>query len=152
MYKKSIGLLIIIPFALMLGACSSDDDLETRTFELEEEGIASEVTYYHNDDDEVVKQTTENIIPYDALGLSSKDEAEEMLEAESDEMDDVEGITEEIEYDDDEATEKLEIVYDEIDPDEAEDLSGMMLEGDVENGVSMEKSAEIIEEQGFEEK
>lgn len=55
MYKKGIVMLLIVTIAFILGACGAKE--ETRTF------------YYEGD--KVTKQTSENVVPYESVGISS---------------------------------------------------------------------------------
>ncbi len=150
MKKKIIGIALAVSLAVLLAACG--DNLEERVFEAEEMGIKSTLTYYH-DDDRVVKQTAENVIEYDLLGLTSKEEAEEIFGPDAEQYEGIDGIKHEMKYSDDEATEILEINYDEVDYDAAKDLPGIMFEGDPEeHDIGMEQSAEMLSKQGFTEK
>ncbi len=149
MYKKGIGILLVLAMVFMLGACGSKE--EKRVFEMKEDGIAMTVTYYYKGD-KVTKQTTKNVMNYDAIGVPSKEAAKEILDPLSDMFKDVEGIKEKIDYGEYEVTEVIEVDYEKIDLDEAKGLPGMMLDGDTKNGISMKKSAEMLLDQGFEEK
>lgn len=131
-------------------AKSEEEDGE-RTFVMEDEGLVVTLTYHH-EGDEVVKQTTENILSYEENGIESKDEAKEMMEPQSEQLQGYDGLTEEIDYGEDELTETMEIDYSEADLDEIGDLPGMMQDGDTDGGISMELSAQMLLEQGFEEK
>lgn len=130
-------------------AKSEEEDGE-RTFVLEDEGMVVKLTYYH-EGDEVVKQTTENILSYEENGIESKEQAEQMMEPQSEQLQGYDGLTEEIDYGDDELTETMEIDYTKADLDEISDLPGMMQDGDTDGGISMELSAQMLLEQGFEE-
>ncbi len=130
---------------------ADDGEEKTRTFRAEEPGIQATITYYYQGDN-VTKQTTENVIDYEAVGLESKDEAKEMFDPESEQFQGVDGVTHEMIYEDDQATELLEVDYENLDFDEAGNLPGMMFEeGAEEYGISMEQSADMLLEQGFEE-
>lgn len=149
MFKKGLGILFALSILFLLGACGSD--VETSEFELEENGVVMLMTYHH-EGDEVIKQTAENTIPYTSLGVESEDEAKQFLEPQSEQMQGIDGLKEEIEYGDSEAKETVEVDYEELDMDQAKDVPGLMLDGDIENGISMEKTAEMLINQGFEEK
>lgn len=130
---------------------ADDGEEKTRTFKAEEPGIEATITYYYQGDD-VKKQTTENVIEYEAVGLESKDEAKEMFDPESEQFQGVDGVTHEMTYEDDHAIETLEVDYENLDFDEARSLPGMMFEeGAEEYGISMEQSAQMLLNEGFEE-
>lgn len=149
MYKKAFSLLFIVAIAFMLVACGSDED--KRVFELDQDGIEITLTYYHVDD-EVTKQRTKNVIDYEATGISSKEQAKELFDPEIAKMKGIKGVSHKMTYSNSEAIEELEIDYEKIDMDEAKELPGMELSGDLENGISMEASADMLLNQGFAEK
>lgn len=150
MKKKGFGILIVLSMILLLAACGSKD-LEERVFEAEQMGIKSTITYYH-EEDKVVKQTAENVVPYEAIGASSKEDAQALFDPESEKFQGIDGVKHKMSYSDTEATETLEVDYEKLDFDKAKDLPGMTFDGDAkENGVSMEKSADMLLKQGFEE-
>ncbi len=149
MKKKGIGLLVILSIVFLLAACGSKE-VEKRVFELEEMGIVTTMTYTYQGD-EVLKQKAENIFPYASLGVSSQEEAEEILDPQVEELQGIDGVTEEIEYKEDEALEVLEIDYENLDPEKIEKIPGLNISGNIKNGISMEKSAEALLSQGYEE-
>lgn len=130
---------------------SSNEEEQTRIFEMEQPGILTTMTYYYKGDN-VTKQGTENVIDYDGLGLTSKEEAQEIFDPEIAKMQGIDGVTHEMEYTDTQAVEKLMIDYENLDFEAAKDMPGLELSGDYENGISMEASAQILLEQGFIEK
>src|SRR5690625_5325300 len=106
MKNRWIALLVMV-FVMLLGACSGEAG--ERTFKLEEEGITSMVTYEH-EGDEVIKHTTEVTMDYSALGLSSKEEAEEFFEAMgSYEKIDIEEVSNDITYNNDKLSTSIKI-------------------------------------------
>lgn len=144
--KKITGFIAILVLALVLTACGSKE--ETRTFELEQPGVKVTITYTHKGD-KATKQTAENLISYEEIGLESKEQAQGVFDPLVEEFEDIKGVTHEMKYSDTTATEKLTIDFTEADFDEINDLPGMMLDGDSSKGVSMKASAEMLEDQGF---
>lgn len=67
-------------------------------------------------------------------------------------MEDVEGINQTMDYSDTEITEKIEVDFEKLDTDEAKNLSVMVFEGDSTDSISMKKTAETLNNQGFVEK
>src|SRR5690625_3112831 len=108
---KKITALTALPFAaaLTLSACSGDEETET-SFTNSQNGVEMTLTYTAVGD-EVVKQTTTNVIEYEAAGLGSKEDAQEMLDPMVDQGVDVEGYAQTIEYGDTSATEEVSIDY-----------------------------------------
>lgn len=143
--KKAWALFLFIAVMLVLTACGSSE--ETRTFEMNEDGIDSTLVYTYSGD-EVISQDAENIVNYEELGIT-KEEAEEILGPVSEEYEGLQGVDYSIEFGDDEAVEQLTVNYEELDYDEAQNVTGIDLEGDPEEGVSMERSAEMLESQGY---
>lgn len=130
---------------------TGSDEEETRVFEMDQAGIVTTMTYYYKGD-EVTKQATKNIIDYEGIGLSSKEEAQELFDPEIAKMQGIDGVSQEMEYSDTEAIESLVIDYEILDFDQAKDMPGLELSGNYENGISMEASAQMLLEQGFEER
>ena len=146
--KKLTGFIIIMVLALFLTACGSES---TRTFELEQNGVITTMVYTTKGD-KVTKQSTENIIQYDLAGIPSKEEAQELFAPLVEQFQDIDGITHKLEYDDTKAIESLVIDYEAVDFDEIMDLPGMTFSEDPKkNGISMEKSADMLVSQGFKE-
>lgn len=142
--KKAWALCLFVLVMLVLTACSSE---ETRTFELSESGIDSTLIYTYSGD-EVISQEAENIVNYEELGIT-KEEAEEFIGAAAEEYEGLAGVDYSIEFGDEEAVEQLTVNYDELDYEEAQNVTGIELEGDPEEGISMERSAEMLESQGY---
>ena len=146
--KKLTGFIIIIVLALFLTACGSES---TRTFELEQDGIVTKMVYTTKGD-KVTKQTTENIIQYDLAGIPSKVEAQELFAPLVKQFQDIDGVTHDLEYEDSKAIETLAIDYGVANYDDIKRLPGMEFSEDPKDkGVSMKKSIEILESQGFKE-
>lgn len=146
---KKIGqFFTFFVLTFFLTACGSDSET-TRTFELEQGGVLSTLVYTAKGD-QVIEQRTENIINYELAGFPSKEAAQEQLEPMSESFQNVEGMIHSIEYDDLQAVESMTIDYEAIDFDALANLPGMSVdESAKENGVSMEKSVEMLEEAGY---
>ena len=146
--KKLTGFIIIMVLALFLTACGSES---TRTFELEQNGVITTMVYTTKGD-KVTKQSTENIIQYDLAGIPSKEEAQELFAPLVEQFQDIDGITHNLEYEDTKAIETLTIDYEVAEYDDIKSLPGMeFTEDPKDKGVSMKKSLEILESQGFKE-
>lgn len=145
--RKAWASFLFAAVMIVLTACGSNE--ETRTFEMSDQGIESTLVYTH-DDDKVISQSTENIINYEELGMD-KAQAEEMFGSMAEQYEGLSGVEHSFEFGDEEATETLTIVYDEVDSEELEGVQGMNFEGegDPSEGVSMERSAEMLEQQGY---
>ena len=144
--KKVTGFIAILALALFLVACGEKES--TRTFELEEGGLKTTMVYTHSGD-KVTRQETENIIPYDSIGIASKEEAQELFDSFIAEFQDIDGLKHEMKYEDSKAVEYLSIDYEAADYEQLEGLPGMEFSEDPKDGISMEKSAELLESEGF---
>lgn len=147
--KKRIGILFVLSMLVILGACGSTE-VKERVFEAELGGVKSTLTYYYRGD-VVVKQSTVNIVPYETIGATTKEGAKEIFDPVVEEFQGIEGVVEEVDYGDAEFTENLEIDYEKLDMDKLSDLPGTLISGDVENGISMEQSVELLLSQGYKE-
>lgn len=149
MKNKGIGLLTIVILVLLLAACGEVGVKEKR-FQSEVDGMTISVTYEYQMD-KVKKQTTKTIISYDAIGAETKEEAEELYDLIVEEIPLIEGLEQTLEFGDSELTEITKVDYDILDLDIAKDIPAMNLSGDLSNGISMEKTGDMLIEQGFEE-
>lgn len=146
--KKRIVLFTLLTLTLFLVACGSDT-ANTRTFKLEQGGVSSTMVYTAKGD-KVTKQTTENVINYETTELASKEAAQQQLQPLSEPFQNIEGLTHNIKYEDSQAIETMVVDYEIVDFDEIKDLPGMSFdEGVKENGISMKKSAKLLEESGY---
>ena len=146
--KKINAFISLLVLLLVLTGCASED-LSTRTFELEQNGVKTTMIYYF-DGDKVKKQTTENVIDYAVAGLTSKEEAEAIFGPIVAEFQNIKGLTHQIEYGDTQTIEKMSVDYEAVDFAQMRTLPGMSFDGNAESkGISMKQSAEMIEQQGF---
>ncbi|WP_099224040.1 YehR family lipoprotein [Listeria costaricensis] len=148
-YKKSLMLIAVMAF-LVLAACGAQE--QTKTFTKNANGLESELKYWYKDD-KVTKQTTKNKITYATMGVTNKEEAEAILKPASEQYQGLQGVKESIKYEDDYAIEDVEINYENVDFDELKNVPGMLFDENAKkNGVSMEKSEELLKKNGYEEK
>ncbi|EAC3919827.1 YehR family lipoprotein [Listeria monocytogenes] len=147
MMKKGTAVLFVMVMAMMLVACGGKE--ETRTFTLSQNGVESKLLYTYKGD-KVTKQTAENTMSYTALSVSSKEDAEKLLKETSDKFQNIDGLKEKIEYKDDKAIETIEVDYTKIASEDMNKIPGMA-SGDASKGISMKKSAKLLEFQGYKE-
>lgn len=147
---KKITALAALPIAavLSLSACS-DEETET-TFSNSEGGVEMTMTYTAVGD-EVIKQTTSNIIDYEEAGLGDEDQAKQMLEPMLEQGADIEGYEQSIEYGDTSATEEVSVDYEVADLAELSQVPGFEGAANTDDGeyISLEESREMLEDQGF---
>lgn len=150
--KRHLKRLLFLSVVFFLSACSFWEMEEaTRTFYIEEEGIQSTLVYTYRGD-EVLKQSTENIVQYETFGIETKEDAEEFFSLfVNHELENIHGITYSIDYQENQLTEKITIDYEEVDIGEIKDLPEMNFQGNVENGISMKASAKLLLEERFKE-
>jgi uncharacterized lipoprotein YehR (DUF1307 family) len=149
MKKSMVGLIALIG-VFFLASCGSGSGAaqETKTFTNEQNGVQMELVFKYSGD-EVKTQTANNTMPYSSVGVSTKEEAQTILDPIAEEYKDIEGIDYSIEYGEDEATESLTINYDNLDFDAAKELPGVSFEGDTSNGISMDRTEDMLLEQGY---
>ncbi len=133
-------------FSLFLVACGSE--AETRSFITEAEGasITLEFTYK---DDRVLSQKAKSEMTYAALGFESKEEAEKELKESTEAYTGLDGVSYQADFQADKIIEETEINFDDLDYEKVKDIPGLLFEGDPKDGISMEKSAELLLTYGF---
>lgn len=147
MKKALIGFLAVIG-VLFLASCSSGAKEETKTFTMDQNGVSMELVFTY-EGDKVKTQTANNVMPYSAIGVTTKEEAQTVLDPIAKKYQQVKGLDYSLDYTDSEATESLTINYDELDYDSAKQLPGVSFEGNTENGISMERKEEMLLDQGY---
>nr|WP_300006379.1 DUF1307 domain-containing protein [Tissierella sp.] len=148
---KNIKVFIsIVAILLVITGCSGGS-ADTRTFELEKDGVKTTMVYTY-EGDKVIKQSTENIIQYDLIGITTKEEAKAIFDPLVQEFQNLDGLTHSLDYSDERAVENLLVDYEKADFAKLRNLPGMSFDGDAETkGISMKKSAELLKSQGFKE-
>lgn len=113
-------------------------------------GVDMTFTYYA-DGDTVIRQTTRNVMPYSAIGVSTADEAKNILDPIIVEFQGVPGLEHSMEYGETGAVETLTVDYSKADPAQISELTGSTFSGDTSAGakVSLQRSIEMLEGQGF---
>src|SRR5690625_516513 len=111
------------------------------SLQLEQNGVYMKLTY-KAEGDKVIEQTSDNVIPYESIGAANAEEAEEMLAEIVESYQEVEGITHSIDYQDDQAIESVTTNYESIDLEAASELDGVTLDGDVSQGIRLQKSVD----------
>jgi len=145
--KKIASIALIITFTIALAACGGGGG-EQRTFVLENDDSLIKLEYTF-DNDIVTDQISYNELTYDTLGFTDKNEAEEALASTVEQYEDLEGVTYDITFKKDKVIEETKVDYESIDFDEAQDVPGFEFSGDLSNGISMEETAKMLEENGF---
>ncbi|MEF3331383.1 YehR family lipoprotein [Oceanobacillus oncorhynchi] len=144
---RIVGMLALILALAGLMACNSE---ETVTLQSEQNGVIMKITYVA-EGDEVIEQSTESEIPYSSLMVTTKEEAQAILDPIVAEIQGTEGLEHNIDYQDDKAIETMTIDYTTADLSEISALPGSTFEGEEgADTVSLEQSVEMMEGQGFE--
>ncbi|EAK9823666.1 DUF1307 domain-containing protein [Listeria monocytogenes] len=146
--KKGTMTLFVMVVAVMLVACGGEE--ETKTYELSKNSTESKLTYTCKGDN-VIKQTDEYTMPYTALGVSSKAEAEKFFKEIIDKLQNIDGLTVKVEYKDDKAIETLEIDYTKISSENIKGIPGLTMSGDTSKGISMRASEKLLKARGYKE-
>ena len=132
---------------LALVACQSAEETTT-TLVFDEGGFYNEIIIIAEGDN-VIEQASKTETTYEVLGVSTKEEAEEMLAEFMVGYDTTEGVTQEIDYQDDRIVETVTVDYETVDINEMSELAGSFVEGDPSQGVSLKMTVEMMEEMGY---
>jgi len=139
------ALLGLILFALV--ACQSAEESTTKLV-YDEDGFTNEIVLIA-EGDKVIEQTSKTETTYEALGVSTAEEAEEMMAEFLVGYDSTEGVKHQIDYLDDRLVESVTVNYDAVDIDEMSELAGSFVDGDASKGVSLKLTVEMMEEVGY---
>ena len=139
------ALLGLIFFALV--ACQSDKETTT-TLIYDEFGFTNEIVLIA-EGDKVIEQTLKTEATYEDLGVSTAEEAEEMMAEFLVGYDSTEGVKHQIDYLDDRLVQSVTVNYDAVDIDEISELAGAFVDGDASKGVSLKLTVEMMEEMGY---
>src|SRR5699024_133662 len=120
------------------------------TLESDQDGILMEITY-KADGDMVTDQLAHNEMTYEALGVESKEEAKELdlLKETEETYNEIDDVEYELDFRDDEVIEDIEIDFTKADMEAVSNLIGSEFEGDVEQGVSLSQSVDMLIASGF---
>lgn len=132
-------------------AIDDNDGAVTETsFTQSQNGVTMTLTYTAVGD-VVTKQTTSNVIDYAAAGLTSKEEAQALLDPMLAQAADIEGYDQSIEYGETSATEEVSIDYQVVDMSQLEGLPGFEGSDNMEDAdyISLDESRQMLEQQGF---
>src|SRR5690625_3564593 len=144
--KKTPILLFIVALLLMFSACGAKEG--SRIFVHEEGGINNEIEYIYKGD----KVTQVNVITemdYDVLGYNDKEEAEEDLSDFMEFYQGKDGMTQEMEFDEDKLIDVLSVNYNEVELSDTEGIPGLEGVVDGKNGISMKKTADQLIDSGY---
>ncbi|MBP1906114.1 uncharacterized lipoprotein YehR (DUF1307 family) [Paenibacillus turicensis] len=152
MKKKTMSsVLCLMVLVLVLSACGKGEVL-TKSYEKEENGASIVITYKYQGDI-VNVQSTDSKIPFSALGVTTKEEAEELLNPMVEQYKGVKGVTHSITYSDSEAVESLSVNYEEADFKELNAKLGTNFpESSKKAKVSLKKSEDDLKLSGYVEK
>lgn len=147
-FNKFIAILLTTLAFIALSGCG--DKEQSKTFNWTDGKTEISLTYYYKDD-VVLRQTAKNKIQYATLGATNKDAAMQRLGPISEKYKSINGVTENIDYQDSFATETLTVDYTKVDRNALQQIQGAAFTGDVKDGVSMVKSQQLLESHGFKE-
>lgn len=145
--RRTSILVMALLLLLFLTACGQSK----KVYEIEEEGIQTTMTFKHKDD-EITEQTTESVVPYDMMGVSSKEEAEAIFGLMGDEMDNLPGISLDIKYKKNEMIQKVVVDYKKANFGEMFDFASMFTDEEISDTNSMEEMDQMLKDQGYKEK
>lgn len=144
--KKVMGVMSIMFSVLLLMACGASE--ETKTYELDEDGFATTITFTHKGD-ELIKFTSQIAMQYDSIGLESKEEAQEVFAFEDFEEEEMAGITQDSEFTDLEYIDNTTIILNETDSDDVKYLLEPFIVIDAKNKFDLDKTTKAFEDAEF---
>ena len=148
MLKKIVkSLALFTTLVLLVTGCGSKPIVET-SLTTNQGGIDQVITFF-SQGDKVVRQTTTNTVSYTALGVSTEEEARALLDPIGEDFQGINGLTHSFTYSDEQAVEYLEIDNSIADLSEISKLTGSQFSGNTDKGISLAKSIEMLEKQGF---
>lgn len=147
MIKKSLKYVLLGLIMLVLVACQSADESTTKLV-YDEDGFTNEIVLIA-EGDKVIEQTSKTETTYEDLGVSTAEEAEEMMAEFMVDYDSTEGVKHQIDYLDNRLVQSVTINYDAVDIDEMSELADSFIDGDASKGVSLKLTVEMMEEVGY---
>lgn len=158
---RKVGLLAsVLTIGVLLVGCSGSEEevskkeakVFTSVFEMNTDGMEKTITYTY-EEDKVLKQSSISIVAYESMGVSTKEEAEQLYSFVKDEYD-IKGVTYSIDYQEKQMIEEVDVDYEQADMQEVLSVMGVLTDGteaDVEY-ISMKQSEEFLLEQGYKKK
>ena len=146
--KKLVKLGLGLLFAVTLAACT--DKTETPTYELEQPGVTIKMTL-EGKDDKIIKQTTDSVIEYSAIGAQDATQAKTILDEITNNTDygAIQGITYSMEYGPTSAQESIVVDLTKADLKQLAELPGSAFQGDPAEGISFSATGTLLESSGF---
>lgn len=146
--KKLVKLGLGLLFAVTLAACT--DKTETATYELEQPGVTIKMTL-EGKDDKIIKQTTDSVIEYSAIGAQDATQAKTILDEITNNTDygAIQGITYSMEYGPTSAQESIVVDLTKADLKQLAELPGSAFQGDPAEGISFSATGTLLESSGF---
>ncbi|MCU9533620.1 DUF1307 domain-containing protein [Streptococcus sp. CSL10205-OR2] len=155
MRKKHIIITLLMTSLLaILVACGGKaNDVESVSYQSIQEGVDNRITYYYKKDtDEVTKQEAYTQMSYDFLGVKDAEAAKAKLEQFTSMYEGIEGVTEKIEFGETSLTQTVTLDYTKANFADLSQIPGIE-SINLENSdyISLDKSIQLIEQQGFKE-
>ncbi|MBJ8325410.1 DUF1307 domain-containing protein [Streptococcus pacificus] len=155
MRKKQIilGLIMTAMLAILVACGSKTSKTESVSYQSNQKGVDNRVTYYYEKGtDEVTKQEAVTQMSYDFLAVKNAEEAKKKLESFTSMYEGIEGITEDVKFEESSLTETVTIDYTKVNFAELSEIPGIDAVN-LENSdyISLDQSVQLIKQQGFEE-
>ena len=147
----SVAMMLIV---ILSTACSSKGSNATKTFEKEQNGIKTTVTFtYIEKEDKVIKQKNEVVGEYAKLPeKKTKEQVKSILDPIVKKYQGIKGIKYTVDYKDDKYIENIEIDFQNLDYEKAKTVFGNNFKDPSKTKISMKQTQERVTKQGFKER
>lgn len=147
--KNLLFCIVALLFVSTLTACNKK--VEEASFESNQNGITTTVTYQYLDDI-VKKQSTKTVIPYSVAKVKDAEEAKKVLSKTANEFKGIKGLEYNLNFEADKVIEDITVDYSKADIKEITKLSNFSSSDSVNSDVqfiSFSKSEKFLESKGF---
>ncbi|XVG96177.1 DUF1307 domain-containing protein [Eubacteriales bacterium KG127] len=146
--KKIVSLFVIIILCVALASCGNEETEKTTVLEKELLGGKITMAFTHKGD-RVLKLHQTQTIPYSAYGSTDKEAIKLLVEQEMEGLSEYNGYKYSFELGDEDFTETVDIDFAVLDPEEAKSIPGLQFTGDLDQGISLEKTMKEFTSEGF---
>ena len=146
--KLGVGLILAVALTACMDKAESNNDIAT--YELKQPGVTIKMTL-EGKDDKIIKQTTDSVIEYSAIGAQDATQAKTILDEITNNTNygAIQGITYSMEYGPTSAQESIVVDLTKADLKQLAELPGSAFQGDPAEGISFSATGTLLESSGF---